>query len=215
MGDDGKVAVIGGDGRRLQEALRRARVTEAERSDVIVDLKAAEMNRLETLREAVEPLFREIPDELLQFDLGLQRASEPRLWVDMIAFVVMGRDKETYRFLQDTLNGRRVLMESKDIEEIADRITDYVALRMVEREKAVAAASDEGTPYTGRHETATVRRRKPEARHEEADSEALAVLASQPAPMPQRSGGLGWFVGGLLVGIVGLFAIGWILTMPG
>jgi len=50
---------------------------------------------------------------------------------------VMGRDKRMYRFVQDTRFGRIVLAESHDTSVIAEAVTDYVARRMIERERAM------------------------------------------------------------------------------
>jgi predicted nucleic acid-binding protein len=65
---------------------------------------------------------------------------EARLWVDMVAHVAMGRDKRTYRFLQDTVHGRRVLAESTDVEPIVEAVTRYVARRIVARSSSVVFA---------------------------------------------------------------------------
>jgi hypothetical protein len=92
---------------RLKEAMRQARVEIAERTAVVVDLRNAEIARLELLNEALDPVFAEIPPDVELFDRGLVSGDPPRLWIDMIAHVVMGRDKRIYRFLQDTRYGRR------------------------------------------------------------------------------------------------------------
>lgn len=124
----------------LREAVRSARIEAAERSAVIVELRDAEAARLEMLNEALEPVFAEIPPEHLdQFDRGISGGSQPRLWIDMIAHVAMGRDKRTYRFLQDTVHGRRVLAESLEMQPIAAAVTRYVARRLVSREQLLAA----------------------------------------------------------------------------
>ena len=44
-----------------------------------------------------------------------------------------------YRFVQDTRFGRIVLAESHEIAVIAQAVTDYVARRMVERDRALVA----------------------------------------------------------------------------
>jgi hypothetical protein len=128
---------------RLKDALRRARIDAAERTGVVVDLHDAEVARLELLNEALDPLFAEIPTEVDLFDRGISRGETPRLWVDPIAHVAMGRDKRIYRFLQDTRYGRKVLAESVSIPEVAESVTKYVAQRMIERERAL---SEPGTP---------------------------------------------------------------------
>ena len=126
---------------RLKDALRKARVDQAERSAVVVDLHDAEVARLELLDEALDSLFGEIPKEVDLFDRGISRGETPRLWIDSIAHVGMGRDKRVYRFLQDTRYGRKVLAESANIPEVADAVTKYVAQRMIERERALAETS--------------------------------------------------------------------------
>src|SRR5690242_4416648 len=124
---------------RLRDALRQARIESAERTGVIVDMRDAEVARLEILSEALDPLFKEIPDNMELFDRGLARGDTPRLWIDAVAHVDMGRDKRTYRFVQDTRYGRKILAESAETQEIVDGVTRYVARRIIERERALAA----------------------------------------------------------------------------
>src|SRR5262245_54497276 len=123
---------------RLKEALRKARVEQAERTGVVVDLHDAEVARLELLNEALDPLFEEIPGEVDLFDRGISRGEVPRLWIDPIAHVSMGRDKRVYRFLQDTRYGRKVLAETVNVVEMVDAVTKYLAQRLIERERALA-----------------------------------------------------------------------------
>ena len=126
--------------RPLQEAVRQVRIEMAEQSGVVVDLRDAELARLELLNEALDPLFGDVPPEVDLFDRGITRGETPRLWIDMIAHVNMGRDKRRYRLVQDTRYGRKVLADSTDIKEMVEAITHYVASRLVERERALAAA---------------------------------------------------------------------------
>src|SRR5260370_4242280 len=105
---------------RLKDALRKARIDSAERTGVVVDLHDAEVARLELLNEALDPLFAEVPAEVDLFDRGISRGETPRLWVDAIAHVGMGRDKRIYRLVQDTRYGRKVLAESLSIPDMVD-----------------------------------------------------------------------------------------------
>jgi hypothetical protein len=123
---------------RLKDALRKARVEQAERTGVVVDLHDAEVARLELLNEALDPLFEEVPAEVDLFDRGISRGETPRLWIDPIAHVDMGRDKRIYRFVQDTRYGRKVLAETVNVGEMVDAITKYLAQRLIERERALA-----------------------------------------------------------------------------
>ena len=124
--------------RPLKEAVREARIEAAERSGVVVDLRDAEVARLELLNEALDPLFADIPADVDLFDRGVSKGDVPRLWVDVIAHVEMGRDKRQYRFVQDTRYGRTVLAESYEVSDLVVAITRYVARRLVERERALS-----------------------------------------------------------------------------
>jgi hypothetical protein len=124
--------------RLLREALREARIEAAERTGVVVDLRDAEIARLELLHDELDPVFTEIPSDVELFDRGISRGDTPRLWIDAIAHVEMGRDKRMYRFVQDARFGRLVLAESTASREIADAVTKYVARRMTDRERMLA-----------------------------------------------------------------------------
>ena len=124
---------------RLQAAMRQARIEAAERTGVVVDLHDAALARLEMLDDELDPVFEELPPDVAVFDRGLSRGDTPRLWIDMVAHVQMGRDKRVYRFLQDTRYGPRVLGETSDIKEMAETVTAYMARRLVEREQALSA----------------------------------------------------------------------------
>ena len=143
----------------LRQAVYRARVEAAERTSVVIDLRDAEVARLELLNDALDPLFAEISPEVELFDRGLSRGETPRLWIDAVVHVAMGRDKRIYRLLQDTRFGRRVLAESHEIPELVKAVTDYVARRLVERERAL----DDDPDFIGRigqREVARERRRR-------------------------------------------------------
>ncbi|WP_298254011.1 hypothetical protein [Bradyrhizobium sp.] len=125
---------------RLRDALRKARIEAADRTGVVVDLRDAEVARLEILSEALDPLFAQVPDNVDLFDRGISEGETPRLWIDVVAHILMGRDKRAYRFVQDTRFGRILLTESHDVPVIVDAVTDYIARRMIEREHAMVAS---------------------------------------------------------------------------
>jgi hypothetical protein len=134
----------------LTVAMHQARVEAAERTSVVVDLRDAEVARLELLNEALDPLFADIPPQVDLFDRGISRGETPRLWIDPVAHIAMGRDKRIYRFLQDSRIGRHVLAESHEIADIVKAVTGYVARRLVERQQAL----DEDTEYGSRFKLA-------------------------------------------------------------
>src|SRR5258708_40328555 len=100
---------------RLRDAIRQARIEAADRTGVVVDLRDAEVARLEILSEALDPLFAQIPEQVDLFDRGISQGDTPRLWIGVGAHIMMGRDKRIYRFVQDTRCGRIVIAESPDV----------------------------------------------------------------------------------------------------
>ena len=133
----------------LASALRRARIENAEHSLARVDVRAAEFARLEMLAEALAPVLAQTPPDCDLFDVGIARGATPRLFIDHIGFVEMANDRRTYRFLQDTRHGRIALIESDRIEELVDAVTDYIAHRLIERDKALAIDHASGGAFAG------------------------------------------------------------------
>jgi hypothetical protein len=127
----------------LKEALREVRIESAERSGIVLEMRDAEAARLEMLNDALDPVFAELPANVDIFDRGVSRGEVPRLWIDVTASVLMGRDKRTYRFVQDSRYGRKVLSETTDIRETAKAVTRYVAARLIERERALAQGGEQ------------------------------------------------------------------------
>ena len=120
--------------RKLAEAISAAKNAAADREDVVVELREATRTRLELLAAELAPVFDEVPADIDIFDFAISSGLQPRLWIDAVRHVAMGRDRRTYRFVKDTRNGRIVLAESAKPSEVADRVTRYVAERIVERE---------------------------------------------------------------------------------
>ena len=101
--------------RSLRDTIRAVRTAETERADVVVELRDAERARLELLAEELRGVFAEVPAEDDQFIFTVAQGTPPRLWIDMTAFVVMGRDRRIYRFLKDTRLGRTIIVESAEL----------------------------------------------------------------------------------------------------
>ena len=134
----------GATGSRLGEAIREVKNAAADRDDVVVELREAQKVRLELIAAELAPVFADVPEDA-GFDFVISSGLQPRLWIDAVSFVTMGRDRRQYRFLRDTRLGRTVLAESHEIKPVADQVVRYVAERIVERERMlhgdVAAAA--------------------------------------------------------------------------
>lgn len=121
--------------RRLSEAIREVKNAAADREDVVVEMREAQRMRLELLAAELQPVFEEVPNDVENFDFALSSGLQPRLWIDAVSHVAMGRDRRTYRFLKDTRLGRVVLAESTEMKPVADQVTRYIAERMIERQR--------------------------------------------------------------------------------
>lgn len=180
--------------RSLRDAIRKVKLAEVERTDVVVDLKESERARLELLAEELQDVFKEVPEDDDQFSFQIVAGNLPRLWIDITSHVAMGRDKRVYRFIKDTRIGRTVILETPELEDMADCITEYIAERVLERERAV-----EGDWLTKRLKEA------PRA-------EDPPAGAPPEAPVPSVRGlwaPFAAFAVGLLVGAAGLVGYAW------
>ncbi|MGC4024654.1 MAG: hypothetical protein QM744_05545 [Mesorhizobium sp.] len=157
--------------RKLAEAVRSVKNAEADRDDVVIEMRDAERMRLEILANELTSVIQEVPVDLDMFDFALSSGLKPRFWIDGVSHVSMGRDKRTYRFLKDTRNGRVILAESTDPKPVADQVTRYIAERMVERERMLEG----GTPLAYRASVSP----KPISNYEEPKL-AREVSASTP-----------------------------------
>src|ERR1700723_1681661 len=125
----------------LGASIRQARVENAERADAVAEGRELEIVRLKALGSALEPVVDQAPQGVDLFDMALTQSEHPRLFLDMIAFVDMAHDKRTYRFFHDTRQGRVLMAESQSADTIVAAVADYVARRLVERERAVTVDS--------------------------------------------------------------------------
>ena len=199
----------------LTDTIRAIRIEEAERTGVVVALREADIARLDILHDRLKPVLADIPRGVDLFDVAVTPGATPRLWIDMIAFVEMARDKRSYRFLQDTREGRRVMIESADADQVAERITAYIARRLIERERLLALPPVLDYPALPPADLPPVfaapRGAGEPAPEREAPAEPVQAAAAPPAPREGvRFSGLGAFVLfllGIAVGIGGVLGL--------
>ncbi len=160
----------------LLAAIRAARLDGAERAQATGDLRDAELARLDLLREMLDPVLAEIPPEIDLFDTGVAPGPRPRLFIDMIAFVEMGHDRRTYRLFQDRRDGRVLLAEADGVGAMVAAVTDYIARRLVERERLLASLDRGATPLAGAVAADPPRRPPPPPRRNRALRAAALLL---------------------------------------
>ena len=170
--------------RSLRDAIRKARLEEADRLDQAADHRDGELARLELLKVELETVFAEIPSNDDRFNLALVPSRPARLWIDLYTYVTVDDGTNAYLFMRNSENGRRTLFRTPNVAEMADRITDYMAGQIVQRERMEAALMPPATPSS------------------EAPEEPNPGLNTRMVIMS--------FIVGLLTGAVGLFAAVWL-----
>ena len=134
-----EAATSAGSDAGLKRALRDARLAEAAHFEAALDLRDAKSIRLQLLKDDVAAAAAS-PEAGDLFDLALVPGDPPKLWVDLITFVVMEPDPRTYRLVQGRHNGREILFESGDRVQAAEQVRHHMAHRIVARERLAAAS---------------------------------------------------------------------------
>jgi hypothetical protein len=130
--------------RSLREAIRKARLDEAERLDLSADHRDGEIARLDLLKAELEAVFAEIPDHDDRFNLVLVPSRPARLWIDLFTYAAIDDASGAYLFVRNSESGRRTLFSATNASDIADRITRYMAHEIVRRERIEAALVEPG-----------------------------------------------------------------------
>jgi hypothetical protein len=130
----------------LASALREARRAEAAHFEAALELRDSKSLRLQLLKDDLLPLVNSSPEARELFDLALVPGEPPKLWIDLISFVVMEPDPRSYRFLQHRQDRREILFETADRELMAAAIRRHMAHLMVARERQSAAIPPPAPP---------------------------------------------------------------------
>lgn len=176
----------------LKLAMRRARADDAERAGARSELRAARLGRLELLQDSLQPLLAQIPPDVDIFDIALVPSSEPRLFIDMIGFVEMARDARGYILQQNTRHGRIRVAESESLDTMVDAVTDYVARRLLERDKALASDARARAGAASAEINPPARRKAPSDPRAEAEPVPASAVVATPKPVTRRTRSLRW-----------------------
>lgn len=130
----------------LTGALREARQAEAAHFEAALELRDAKSLRLQLLKDDLAAQVRASAEAREMFDIVLVPGDTPKLWIDLISFVVMEPDHRTYRFLQHRQDRREILFESASRELMATAVRRHMAHLLVARERQSAAAARPAAP---------------------------------------------------------------------
>jgi hypothetical protein len=110
-------------------------LAEAAHFEAVRDIRDAQTLRLQVLKDELAPVILASAEAASFIDLALVPGDPPRLWIDLITAVVMAPDPLTYSLIQDSPGGRQTLLETGDRKEMIEKVKQYVAHRMVTRER--------------------------------------------------------------------------------
>jgi hypothetical protein len=124
----------------LGAAMRHVRAAEAAHFEAVAALSDARALRLQILKDELAAIIAASPEARRAFELALIPGDTPRLWLDLITFVVMEPDPKTYRLVQHGQSGREVLLETAERAEMVQQAKLLLAQKVIR-----------GTPrHTGR-----------------------------------------------------------------
>lgn len=206
----------------LANAMNKIRTAQADRDDVVVEMKHSKVSRLELLRDDLQSVQDDIPYDNEMFDFALKKGDTPRLWIDMTSFVRMGGDGREYEFVKDTRMGRVILGRGSSRKKMGEHITDYVAERILERERMIegdwlSLTQMMDARNAGRESDSHTKKAKSEL-----DEDAgLKTASEKPTPEPHTIQSVVnrpqhstlslfiWFLTGLIAGAGILFVLAW------
>lgn len=133
----------------LRNALREARLAEAAHFEAALHLRDAKSIRLQLLKDDLMAAAQASPEARSLFDLALVPAEPPKLWIDLITYVLMEPDPRTYRLVQDRQDGRETLHETDSRSNMAESVRRHMAHRLIARERQSASTAALPPPPAG------------------------------------------------------------------
>ena len=130
----------------LAGALREARQAEAAHFEAALELRDSKSLRLQLLKDDLRPLVESSPEARDLFDIALVPGEQPKLWIDLISFVVMEPDHRTYRFLQHRQDRPRNPVRDRGPGADGGRRSPPHGALMVARERQAAAVPSPAPP---------------------------------------------------------------------
>ena len=129
--------VEAGENKEFGDALRQARAAEAAHFEALYTLSDAKALRLQILKDELTSVVTASPGTL---ELALEAGQVPRLWIDLITFVVMEPDPKTYRLAQHSEAGREIILETADRAEMVQQVKLILAHGAIARKRRAGAS---------------------------------------------------------------------------
>ncbi len=139
-------AAEAGPAQAMARALKQARELQGAGHEARLAARDMAAMRLLAVKQELAPLVDSMPELRAFVELALVNGETPKLWLDLVSYVVMAPDQQHWRLVQDTADGRDVVFETDRLEEMVDFLRKFIAHRAVQRERLLRAESMDARP---------------------------------------------------------------------
>ena len=119
----------------MHEEIRRARELQGASHEARLSARDMAAMRLLAVKQELAPYVEGLPEVRGFIELSLTGGETPRLWLDFISYVILSPDQQHWRLMQDTAEGREVIFETDNLDEMVDFLRKFIAHRVVQRER--------------------------------------------------------------------------------
>jgi hypothetical protein len=130
---------------QMQAELLHARELQASGHEARLAARDIEAMRLLALKQEIAPFIEQTPELKPFIELALVAGETPRLWLDLVSYVVMSPDQQHWRLVQDTPEGRQVVFETDQLDEMVSFLKKFLAHRAVMRQRLMNATPSPDT----------------------------------------------------------------------
>jgi len=119
----------------LDRAISDVRLARGMQFDVRREQLSGTILRLEVLRLAISEVIAGRREAKQFIDLQLLGGDKPRLWIDLVSYVVMAPSARHYQLVRDRQDNCEILLETDNLDDMIAYLTSYIANRILVRER--------------------------------------------------------------------------------
>ncbi len=126
--------------------LKRARELQGAGHEAQLAARDMAAMRLLAVKQELAPYVESLPEVRGFVELALVSGERPRLWLDLVSYVVMGADQQHWQLVQDTVEGREIVFETDQLDELVAFLRKFIAHRAVQRERLLRSDTASAKP---------------------------------------------------------------------
>ena len=126
--------------------LKRARELQGAGHEAQLAARDMAAMRLLAVKQELAPYVESLPEVRGFVELALVSGERPRLWLDLVSYVVISPDQQHWQLVQDTVEGREIVFETDQLDELVAFLRKFIAHRVVQRERLLRSDSASAKP---------------------------------------------------------------------